>query len=89
MDPLQVLLERGGVDSAFIEKVRSLLQEQPGRGLESVLLEAGLTPEETRDFFADYFQVPSFKIPEGFSVKQEILNYIRKSLLLTTTLYLS
>jgi type IV pilus assembly protein PilB len=76
MDPLQILRERGGVDEPFIEKVRLLLQEQPARSIESALIEAGMSADETRDFFTDYFQVPSFKIPEGFSVKQEILNYI-------------
>lgn len=76
MDPLQILRDRGGVDEAFIQKVQLFLQDDPNRTLESALLEAGMSPDEVRDFFTDYYQVPSFKIPEGFSVKQELLNYI-------------
>ncbi len=76
MDPLQVLRESGGIDDAFIEKVQLLMREQPGTTLESALIKAGLSADDTRAFFSDYFQVPSFRIPEGFSIKQEILNYI-------------
>jgi type IV pilus assembly protein PilB len=76
MDPLQILRERGGVDETFIQKVQLLLQDDPNRTLEAALLEAGMSGDEVRDFFTDYYQVPSFKIPEGFSVKQELLNYI-------------
>ncbi len=75
MDPLQILRERGHVDSAFIENAAKLISES-GRTYESVFLELGMSPDDVRDFFAEYYQVPAFKIPEIFSVKQEVLSYI-------------
>ena len=74
MDPLQILRERGGTENSFIEKATELVTQ--GRSYESAFLELGMAPSDIRDFFSDYYQVPSFTIPEGFSVKQEILNYI-------------
>ena len=74
MDPLQILRERGGVDDSFISHVGELVES--GRSHEEAFLEAGMTPADVRDFFSEYYQVPSFTLPEGFSVKQEILNYI-------------
>ena len=75
MDPLQILRERGGTDEAFIEKAGKLVNES-GRTHETAFIELGMTPEEVREFFSDFFQVPSFKIPDGFEVKQDVLNYI-------------
>ncbi|HEY0964685.1 MAG TPA: GspE/PulE family protein, partial [Candidatus Paceibacterota bacterium] len=43
---------------------------------EAILLELGVAADDLRSFFADYYQVPSFKIPEAFAVKQQILDYI-------------
>lgn len=75
MDPLQLLKEKGGVDDSFISKVAELMVDS-GRTYESAFLEAGMSGDEVRVFFAEYYQVPPFKIPEGFSVAQDILNYI-------------
>lgn len=74
MDPLQILRERGGIEDSFIQRATELVSE--GRSYESAFLELGMATSDIRDFFSDYYQVPSFTIPEGFSVKQEILNYI-------------
>jgi type IV pilus assembly protein PilB len=74
MDPLQILRERGGIEDSFVEKATELVSQ--GRSYESAFVELGMAPNDIRDFFSDYYQVPSFTIPEGFSVKQEILNYI-------------
>jgi type IV pilus assembly protein PilB len=74
MDPLQILRERGGIEDSFIEKATELVAS--GRSYESAFGELGMPAGDIRDFFSDYYQVPSFTIPEGFSVKQEILNYI-------------
>ena len=74
MDPLQILRERGGVDDSFISHIGELVES--GRSHEEAFLEAGMTPADVREFFSEYYQVPSFTLPEGFSVKQEILNYI-------------
>lgn len=75
MDPLQILRERGGVDDGFIEKAATLVT-QTGRTYESVFLELGMSADEVRTFFAEYYQVPAFKTPEVFSVKQEVLAYV-------------
>ena len=75
MDPLQILRERGQVDASFIDKAAQLVSET-GRSYESVLLELGMTSDEVRDFFADYYQVPAFVMSEGFTVGQDILRYI-------------
>ncbi|MCA9358716.1 type II/IV secretion system protein [Candidatus Kaiserbacteria bacterium] len=75
MDPLQALQKRGGVDEAFVRQAESIIAET-GRSYESVFIELGLSRKEVRDFMAEYYQVPAFDIPEGFSVKQELLSYI-------------
>lgn len=74
MDPLQILRERGGADEALLEQAQTLVSE--GKTYESALLQVGLPPDEVRTFFADYYQVPSFTIPDGFTIKQQILEYI-------------
>ncbi len=75
MDPLQILRERGEVELSFIEKAAALALET-GRSYESVFIELGMSADKVRDLFSDYYQVPAFNIPEGFTVKQEVLNYI-------------
>lgn len=75
MDPLQVLKERGSVDSAFIEQAETLANDT-GRSYESIFLELGMPAREVKDLFAEYYQVPEFTIPEGFKVDQETLNYV-------------
>ena len=75
MDPLQILQERGGVTDAFIENAGKLIA-QGGRTYESVFLELGMSADDARSFFAEYYQVPAFKTPEAFSVKQEVLAYV-------------
>lgn len=75
MDPLQALQKRGGVDETFIRQAENIIAET-GRSYESVFIELGLSREEVRNFMAGYYQVPAFEIPDGFSVKQELLNYI-------------
>lgn len=75
MDPLQKLKERGGVDEFFISKAEQIINET-NRSYESVFTELGMSANEVRTFMAEYYQVPPFEIPEGFTVKQEVLNYI-------------
>ena len=74
MDPLQILRERGGVDESFLTEAEELVRS--GQTHESAFLSLNMPPSEVRDFFADYYQVPSFTIPEAFDVKQEVLSYI-------------
>jgi type IV pilus assembly protein PilB len=75
MDPLQILRERGQVEATFIEKAAELFVET-GRSYESIFLELGMSADQVRDFFADYYQVPAYSLPEGFTIKQDILGYI-------------
>lgn len=75
MDPLQFLQERGGVDEAFARQVENIIAET-GRSYESVFIELGMARDDVRNLMADFYQVPAFELPEGFSVKQDVLNYI-------------
>ncbi len=75
MDPLQALKQRGEVEDSFIEQAEALANET-GQGYESIFSELGMSMSDVRDFFGEYYQVPTFTPPEGFSVSQEILDYI-------------
>lgn len=75
MDPLQALKESNLVDEAFINKAEAIVAET-GRTHESVFLELGMTADSVRNFLAEFYQVPAFEVPDGFSVKQEILDYV-------------
>ena len=44
--------------------------------LETLLLDAGVATSAVRDFFADYYEVESFVIPDGFKIPHPVLNYI-------------
>jgi len=78
MDPLQALKDRGGVEDAFIAEAERIISDT-GKTYDTVFIELGMDKKEVRDFIADYYQVPAFVVPEGFSVKQEVLNYISES----------
>jgi type IV pilus assembly protein PilB len=78
MDPLQTLKEQGAVDESFVTQAERIISET-GRTFDSVFVQLGLDKTAVRNFMAEYYQVPSFVIPEGFSVKQEILNYLSES----------
>ena len=75
MNPLEFLKEREGVDAAFVENAVAKMEET-GQSLETVLLSLDMSRDQVRTFFAEYYQIPEFAIPEGFSVTQEILNFI-------------
>lgn len=75
MDPLQLLKERGGADESFIKRAENMMADS-GRSYESVLIEMGMAKADVRGLLADFYQVPAFSVPEGFSIKQEVLDYI-------------
>ncbi|MFW6209928.1 MAG: GspE/PulE family protein [Patescibacteria group bacterium] len=75
MDPLETLKQRAAVDDTVITNAAALVQEH-GRTYEAALLEAGVPVDTVRETLAEYYQIPSFTLPEGFSVGQEILDYI-------------
>jgi type IV pilus assembly protein PilB len=75
MDPLQVLKKEGSVDQAFIDKAEQLITETD-KSYEAVLLELGMSKVDVAKLMSDFFQVPLFSIPEGFTVTQEVLDYL-------------
>ncbi len=75
MDPLQTLQARGTVDESFIRQAERLHGET-GRPYDSIFVELGMSAAATRDFFAEYYQVPAFEIPEAFTISQDILNFV-------------
>lgn len=75
MNPLETLRNQPGIEGAFVDAIVNKMQET-GQSLESALLTSDMSPAQVRDFFAQYFQIPSFDIPEGFTVTQQVLNFI-------------
>ena len=75
MNPLQVAVEKGKIDASLSEKIENSSTES-GASYEDSLREAGVSADDVREIFAEYFQIPSFAFPDGFSVGQEVLNYI-------------
>lgn len=75
MNPLQALKERGGVDESFITQAETMIKET-GRSYESVFEELGMTKDDIRKNLSEYYQVPAFKVPAGFSVNHDLLEYI-------------
>lgn len=75
MDPLKILKENGRIDAEALERAEELVASGD-RSYEEVLLELGFSIGEIKEFFAEYYQVPIFTIPEGFTLSQEELGYI-------------
>jgi type IV pilus assembly protein PilB len=75
MNPLDTLREWPGVEGVFVDKVSAQMKET-GKSLEDVLLESDMKQDDVRNFFASYYQIPSFEISENFLVTQELLDFI-------------
>jgi type IV pilus assembly protein PilB len=75
MDPLQVLKERDEISDSAFEEAEQLIASGE-HSYESALKQVGKSTEEIKTFFADYYQVPAFDIPEAFRLSQDILNHI-------------
>lgn len=75
MNPLSLLLERGAITESFARQVEQQVADT-GHSYEVALLDMGLDASVVRTLYADYYQVPAFVVPEGFTISQEILNYI-------------
>ena len=75
MSPLERLLESGEITESVVRQVEQIATET-GRSYESILIEQGINRDTVRKLYADYYQVPFFVIPEGFSISEEILRYI-------------
>jgi len=75
MNPLEILRERGDITEDLAHQVEAKVNET-GQSLEAVLIELGVSAEVVRRLYADYYQIPSFVIPEGFNITEEILAYV-------------
>jgi len=75
MDVFSALTNSGLVAADQIETFKSEATNT-GRSLESQLLAAGIDPTAVRDFFASYYEVESFVIPQEFRITQSVLEYI-------------
>ncbi|MCA9358268.1 type II/IV secretion system protein [Candidatus Kaiserbacteria bacterium] len=78
MDPLQTLKDQGAVDAELIAQAERIIGET-GRPYDTVLIELGLDRAFVRNALAEFYQVPAFVIPEGFSVTQQVLDYVSDS----------
>ncbi len=77
MDLLEILINSGVIDEDTAIKAQSELVESD-KNVEQVLLELGIEADIMRSVVADYYQIPPFKITEGFTIPEEILNYIQE-----------
>jgi type IV pilus assembly protein PilB len=75
MGPLDILVQRGELTEALARQISEKVQNE-GVTLESALLEHGLPDVVVRDLFADYYEVPGFILPEGFSITEEVLHFV-------------
>ena len=75
MNPLERLLENGDITESFARQIEQIVVET-NASYEAVLLAQGVDKDVVRKAYADYFQVPYFVIPEGFSISEEVLKYI-------------
>ena len=75
MNPLERLLESGEITETLARQIEQKASET-NRSYESVLIEEGIDKDTIRKIYAEYYQVPYFVIPEGFSIGEEILKYI-------------
>lgn len=77
MHPLQILTRDGLIASDEVVEIEKKIEED-GLPLESALLSAGVSADSVRKAFAEYYEVPSFAISEGFSLTEEVLAYIQE-----------
>lgn len=71
-------------ENGVLQKDAAILVEQAvanGEGSVEELLQttASLSAEQVKSAFAEYFQIDHYTIPEGFSLTQEVLDYIPES----------
>ncbi len=78
MEPLQALTEQGKINEQIAAQADRVISDT-GRPVDSVLIELGVERSAVRSDIAEYYQVPSFVIPEGFNIKQEVLDYISEA----------
>ncbi len=77
MNPLEILIAKGIITEEVADSVMTAVEES-GESPEEALLKAGVAPEDVRNAFAEFYQIPAFVIPEGFSIPDEILGYVQE-----------
>lgn len=75
MDIVAALQAAGLLDAQQVQTVEARLGEGE-LSLESILLEHNVTAEQIGNFFATYYEVDYFAVPEGFTVPHEVLNLV-------------
>ena len=78
MDPFAALKESTLVTADQAEALQ-LRSQQEGVGLEQLLIAEGVASSQIAEFFANYYEVEHFSLPEGFKVPQEVLNLVPES----------
>lgn len=74
MDPLQALQNLGELTPAQVAEAQQQLDTS--QSYETVLLNIGVTADRARELLAEYYQVPGFSLPEGFTINHGVLSYI-------------
>jgi len=69
-------LQNSSLVSAEVAASLQQQSKETGATLEQLLVQQGVDPEALTQFFASYFEVDHFTVPEGFSVPHEILDLI-------------
>jgi len=72
-------LQQSGLVSADQVAEMSRVSQVEGKKLETLLLEAAVPPDQVKQFFASYYDVEAFIVPEAFAVPQNILDLIPES----------
>ncbi len=69
-------LEKSSLVSAEQAAVLERQSQETGKNLEQLLLEQGISSQQTAGFFAAYYEVDHFSLPEGFTVPQAVLTLV-------------
>ena len=77
MNPLSVLLEGGLISQEIATTIQTIVDET-GKSYEEAILESGVTPDALRNFFAEYYQVPTETVGDGFTIDEKVLSYIQE-----------
>lgn len=77
MSPLEIILNKGWLDQ---NEVDLIYQEAEHSELpwETLVLKAGVTPNQLREAMSIYYEVPAFALTEGFSIPNEVLSYVQE-----------
>ncbi len=77
MNPLSVLIDGGLLSQEIATNIQTVVDET-GKSYEEAVLESGVTPDALRNFFAEYYQVPTETVGDGFTIDEKVLSYIQE-----------